>query len=218
VEDAIKVVDRKSALVISTFSSHIARLQSIVEFGRKTGREIVFLGRSLDRYVSCAIAIKQCSFRKSIRIFKYKKQINSLLRKIDKNRARYLVVCTGHQAEPSSVLDRIVKDETPFRLKEGDSVIFSSSIIPTPINIKAREDMDRKLKKKGVRIQSDIHVSGHGSREDLRDLLEMLRPRHIIPAHGEHRLTSSMVELSAELGYKPNQDVHLSSNGKVLKF
>jgi ribonuclease J len=218
IEDAIKVVDRKSALVISTFSSHIARLQSIVEFGKKTGREIVFLGRSLDRYMTCAINVRQCSFRKSVRIYKYKKQINALLRKIDKNRSKYLIVCTGHQAEPSSVLDRIVNDETPFRLRAEDSVIFSSSIIPTPINVKAREEMDKKLKKKGVRIQSDIHVSGHGSREDLRDLLEMLKPKHIVPAHGEHRLTASMVELSSELGYKPNQNVHLSSNGKVLKF
>ena len=129
-----------------------------------------------------------------------------------------MIVCTGHQAEPSSVLDRIVNDETPFRFRTEDSVIFSSSIIPTPVNIKAREEMDKKLKKKGVRIQSDIHVSGHGSREDLRDLLEMLKPKHIVPAHGEHRLTASMVELSSELGYKPNQNVHLSSNGKVLKF
>lgn len=219
VEDAIMSAnDRKSALVISTFSSHIARLKSIVEFGRKAGREVVFLGRSLDRYVNCAVRVKQCPFRKSIRIFKYKKQINSLLAKINKNKGRYLVVCTGHQAEPSSVLDRIAKGETPLKLTDGDNVIFSSSIIPTSVNVEARAEMDKKLKKNGVRIQSDIHVSGHGSREDLRDLLEILKPKHIIPAHGEHRLTTPMVELSSELGYKAGETVHLSSNGKVLKF
>ncbi len=218
VEDAIKVTDRKSALVISTFSSHIARLQSIVEFGKKTGREIVFLGRSLERYVDCAIRIKQCSFRKNIRIFKYKKQVNSFLKKVEKNRAKYLIVCTGHQAEKGSVLDRIVNDETPLKLRDGDNVIFSSSVIPVDVNIKGRVEMDKKLKKKGVRIQSDIHVSGHGSREDLRDLIQMLKPRHLIPAHGEHKLTTPMVELASELGYKPNENVHLASNGKVLKF
>ncbi len=219
VEDAIMSVhDRKSALVISTFSSHIARLKSIVEFGRKTGREVVFLGRSLDRYITCAVNVKQCSFRRNIRIFKYKKQINAFLRKVNASKGKYLVVCTGHQAEPSSVLDRIVKGETPLKLTDGDNVIFSSSIIPTKVNIDARAEMDKKLKKSGVRIQSDIHVSGHGSREDLRDLLQMLKPRHLIPAHGEHRLTTPMVELASELGYKAGETVHLSSNGKVLKF
>jgi ribonuclease J len=219
VEDAIgSVHDRKSALIISTFSSHIARLKSIVEFGKKTGREIIFLGRSLDRYTGCAERIKQCSFRKSVRIFRYKKQVNSMLKKINENPGRYLVVCTGHQAEKGSVLDRIVKDETPLKLQEGDNVIFSSSVIPVDVNIKARADMDKILKKKGVKIQSDIHVSGHGSREDLRYLIEILKPEHIIPAHGEHKKTAPMVELASELGYKAGRTVHMSSNGKVLKF
>ena len=218
IEDAIKVTDRSSALIISTFSSHIARLQSIVDFGKKTGREIVFLGRSLDRYVNCAIKVKQCPFRKDVRIFRFKNQINSFLKKVNQNKGRYLVVCTGHQAEPGSVLDRIVNDQTPLKLTDGDNVIFSSSVIPAPVNIKARAEMDKKLKKKGARIQTDIHVSGHGSREDLRDLIEMLRPEHLIPAHGERVLTEPMVELATELGYKPNESVHLSSNGKVLKF
>jgi ribonuclease J len=219
VEDAIgSVHDRKSALIVSTFSSHIARLKSIVEFGKKTGREIILLGRSLDRYTGCAERVKQCPFRKNVRIFRYKRQINAMLKKVDSNRGRYLIVCTGHQAEKGSVLDRIVNDETPFRLANEDNVIFSSSIIPVAANIKARAEMDRKLKKKGVRIQSDVHVSGHGSREDLRDLIEILKPGHIIPAHGEHRLTTPMVELAGELGYKAGETVHLSSNGKVLKF
>lgn len=219
VEDAIgSVHDKKSALIISTFSSHIARLKSIVEFGKKTGRQIIFLGRSLDRYTGCAERIKQCSFRKTVRIFRYKKQINAMLKKINENKGRYLIVCTGHQAEKGSVLDRIVNDETPLKLSDGDNVIFSSSVIPVDVNIKARAEMDRKLKKKGVRIQSDIHVSGHGAREDLRDLIEILQPEHIIPAHGEHKKTIPMIELAGELGYKSGQTVHLSSNGKVLKF
>ena len=64
-----------------------------------------------------------------------------------------------------------------FKLKSRDNVIFSSSVIPTPININARDQMDKKLRKKGVIIQADVHVSGHGSREDLRGLIEMLKPK-----------------------------------------
>ena len=218
-EEAMTAVrNKKSALIISTFSSHIARLKSIVDFGKKTGRKIVFLGRSLNRYVSCAINVKQCPFRKDVMILKYKKQINSFLRKVNQDKGKYLVVCTGHQAEPGSVLDRIVREETPLQLTDGDNVIFSSSIIPTDTNIKARAIMDGKLKKKGVRIQSDVHVSGHGSREDLRDLVEMLKPKHVIPAHGSHDQEEPMIELSSELGYREGTSSHLSSNGKVLKF
>jgi len=218
-EDAISSVrDKNSALIISTFSSHIARLKTIVDFGKKTGRKIVFLGRSLEKYVECANRVNQCPFRKNVIILKYRKQINSFLRKVDKERGKYLVVCTGHQAEPGSVLDRIVRDETPLSLKEGDNVIFSSSVIPTEVNIKSRAEMDKKLKKKGVRIQSDVHVSGHGSREDLRDLLEILKPKHVIPAHGSLDIEAPMIELASEIGYKSGITSHLSSNGKVLKF
>jgi ribonuclease J len=219
VEDAFSAVrDKNSALIVTTFSSHIARLKSIVEFGKRTRRKIVFLGRSLNKYVQAAIKIKQCPFRSSIVLLKYKKQVNSFLKKAEKDRGRYLIVCTGHQAEPGSILDRIVKDETPFKLRPGDNVIFSSSVIPTPININNRDKMDKKLRRKGVKIQTDVHVSGHGAREDLRDLLEILKPKHIIPAHGSLQQETPMIELSREMGYKFGETSHLSSNGKVLKL
>jgi len=218
-EDAMSSVrDRNAAFIVTTFSSHIARLKSIVEFGKRTRRKIIFLGRSLNKYVNAAIKVGQCPFQKSITLVKYRKQIDSMLRIIEKNRGRYLIVCTGHQGEPGSILDRITKGETPLKLKEGDNVIFSSSIIPTPVNINARDRMDKKLRVKRVRIQTDVHVSGHASREDLRDLLNILRPEHLIPAHGSLQQETPMIELAAELGYKFGETSHLSSNGKVLKF
>ena len=149
---------------------------------------------------------------------KYRKQVDAMLKKVEKERGKYLLVCTGHQAEPGSILDRISREETPLKLREGDNVIFSSSVIPTPVNINARDKMDKKLRKKGVRIQTDVHVSGHASREDLRDLLKILKPKHIIPAHGTLQQETPMIELSSELGYKFGETSHLSSNGKVLKF
>ncbi len=219
VEDALSSVRNKnSALIVTTFSSHIARLKSIVDFGKRTRREIVFLGRSLYRYVKSAIKVNQCPFQKDIKLLRYKNQVNSFLKKVEKNRGKYLIVCTGHQAEPGSVLDRIIRDETPFKLKAGDNVIFSSSVIPSPVNIGNREKMDKILREKRVRTQTDVHVSGHGAREDIRDLIEILKPKHIIPAHGSLKEITPMVELARELGYKFGENVHLSSNGKVLKF
>ena len=129
------------ALPISTFSSHIERLNNIVKFGKKTNRKIIFLGRSLNKYVDCAISVKQAPFKNSIRLVKYRNQINSVLRKVEENRGKYLIVCTGHQAEKGSILDRITNGKTPFKFRRGDNLIFSSSVIPVPINILARERM-----------------------------------------------------------------------------
>ena len=218
-EDAFSTVrDRKSAFFVTTFSSHIARLKSIVEFGRKTNRRILFLGRSLNKYINAAKEVKQCSFQKNVILVKYKNQINSWFKKVEKERGKYLVVCTGHQAEPGSILDRVVKGETPFKFRPGDHLIFSSSVIPTPVNINSRDRMDKKLRKLGVRLQTDVHVSGHGGREDLRDLIDILRPKHIIPAHGSLQQETPMIELAAELGYKFHETAHLSSDGKVMSL
>jgi ribonuclease J len=216
-ESISNVRDKKSALFITTFSSHISRLKSIVDFGRKTNRKIVFVGRSLNKYVNAAIKVKQCPFQNSIKLVKYKNQINSMLKTIEKNRGQYLVVCTGHQGEPGSILDRVARGDTPFIFKKDDSLIFASSIIPVAVNINAREILDSKLKKKGVRIQTDVHVSGHGGREDLRDLIEILNPKHIIPAHGSLKQEAPMIDLATELGYKFQENAHLSSNGKVIR-
>ena len=218
VEDAIASVrDRKAALIVTTFSSHISRLKSIVDFGKRTGRKIVFIGRSLYKYVDAASRVGQCPFKKQITLVKYRKQVDSLLKKIEKDRGKYLIVCTGHQGETGSILDRILKEDTPFKLREGDNIIFSSSVIPDPVNINARERMDKKLRKKGVRIQTDVHVSGHGAREDMRDLINMLKPKHLIPAHGSLQQETPLIELAGEMGYKFGETSHLSPNGKVIK-
>ncbi len=219
VEDAFsRIRSAKSAIIISTFSSHIERLKSIVDFGRRTNRKIIFLGRSLNKYVACAIKVGQCPFQKDIMMLKYRKQVDGFLKKLEHERGKYLVVCTGHQAEPGSILDRIANDETPFKLKHDDNVIFASSVIPAEVNIHARDKMDKKLMKKGVRIQTDVHVSGHAGREDMRDLIEMLKPKHVIPGHGTLQEEAPLIELAKEMGYRFGETSHLSSNGKVLKF
>jgi len=213
-----KVHDRRSALFVTTFSSHIERLNNIVYFAKKTRREIVFLGRSLNKYIEAATAVGKCPFIKNIRLIKYRKQINAFLKKLDNNRGKYLIVCTGHQAEENSILDRITKGETPFKFKANDYLIFSTGVIPSPVNVAARSKMDSKLRRMGVRLQTDVHVHGHGSREDMREMIELLKPKHIIPAHGTLQQETPLIELSSEFGYKFRETSHLSSNGNVLKL
>lgn len=219
VEDAFSRIRKtNSAIFVTTFSSHIARLKSIVDFGKRTNRKIVFLGRSLNKYVNCAIKINECPFKKDVEMIKYRNQVESFLKRLEKDRGRYLVVCTGHQAEPGSILDRIVNDKTAFKLRPDDNIIFSSSVIPATVNVHARDKMDKKLQRKGVRIQTDVHVSGHAGREDLRDLIEMLRPVFIVPAHGSLQQETPLIELAKEEGYKFGETAQLTSDGKVLKF
>jgi len=202
-------------LIVTTFSSHIARLKSIVEFGKKLNRRVVFLGRSLNKYVSAAARVDVCPFIKDIEIAVYRNQLEKKLHQINKDRGKYMIVCTGHQGEPGSILDRMSKNKLPFQLQNQDHVIFSSSVIPTEINIENRKKLDDRLKKKRVRIFNNIHVSGHAGREDLRDFINMINPENIIPAHGDHKKISPMIELGKEIGYKP-KNLHLVSNGQKI--
>jgi len=78
--------------------------------------------------------------------------------------------------------------------------------------------MDDRLRKMGVKLQTNVHVHGHGSRDDMRELIRMLKPKHVIPAHGSLQQETPLIELANEFGYKFGETSHLSTNGKVLKF
>ena len=210
--------NEKSAVVVTTFSSHIARLKSIVDFSKRLGRMPVFVGRSLNKYVSSAITAKLCPFQKEIKIASFKNQVEKQLKRINSNRTKYVLVCTGHQGEPGSILDRISRQQLPFQLNYEDHVVFSSSVIPTEVNINNRKILEDKLKKRGVRIFSNVHTSGHAGREDLRDFVNMMNAEHIIPAHGDKTKTEPMLELCNELGYKTGKNVHLLGDGDVLRI
>ena len=208
--------NENSGILVTTFSSHIARLKSIVDFGKQLNRKIVFVGRSLHKYVSAAKSADVCPFYNDITLLSYRKQVESFLKKINKNRTNYLIVCTGHQGEPGSILDRMSKNELPFSLRNNDHIIFSSSIIPTPISISNRSQLEKKLRKRGVRIFGDVHVSGHAGREDLRDFIQMIQAEHIIPAHGDISKLTPMAELAGQMGYKLGKDVHLMQDTQKI--
>lgn len=216
-EDVLLTTNNEnSGIIVTTFSSHIARLKSIVDCGKQLNREIIFLGRSLNRYVGAASRLNLAPFMKDIKLMTYKNQLDKVLRKISNNRKNYMVVCTGHQGEPGSILDRLVHGKLPYNFNSSDHVVFSSSVIPSPINVANRRQLEKKLKAKGVRIFTDVHVSGHCGREDLRDLIEMLHPKHIIPAHADLQKLTALAELATEMGYKLGKDVHLLQDGQHL--
>jgi len=115
-------------VVITTFSSQIARLKSIVEYGKKIGRKVLFLGRSLQKYVKAAENIGLAPFAKDVEIVTYRNQIKRRLKQIAGEKDKWLVVCTGNQGEPGSILPRLAEGEFPYKIGPGDHVIFCKNI------------------------------------------------------------------------------------------
>jgi len=156
------------------------------------------------------------NFTKDIEIVKYSRQIERKLKKIDKERYKYLIACTGHQGEHKSVLYKIAKKELKFNLYPEDNVVFSCRTIPTPTNIANREALENDLKQSRVRIFKDIHQSGHAAREDLRDFINLLKPKNIIPSHGTKEMRDSLADLGMEMSYKVGKNVFLVKNGDKI--
>ena len=146
------------------------------------------------------------------------KAVNKALMKAEEERDKFLLVTTGHQGEPDALLPRIASGRTPFNVKKGDNVIFSAPIIPNPTNAANRHILESKLKANGARIYANAHVSGHAGREDHRDFLRMLRPKHIIPAHGELEMLVAYGELAEEEGYRIGNNIHILRNAQAQVF
>jgi len=193
--------NKNNLIIVTTFASHLARLKSIIEFGKKLGRKVVFMGRSLAKYTKAGENAGLVSFSKDAEIVMYGKQIERKLKKVDRERGKYLLVVTGHQGEHKSVLYRIATGEFKFKLYHEDNVVFSCITIPTKTNIANREALENELKHMGVRIFKDIHQSGHAAREDLRDFLNFVKPKNIFPAHGDKIMKKALAELANEMGY-----------------
>jgi ribonuclease J len=208
------VILKDKAIVVTTFSSHMARLHTIIEFGKQINRKIVFMGRSLSKYTTAAENVGLVNFSKDVLMLKYSNEVKRFIKKM-KNPEKYLFVVTGHQGEPKATLSKMAKNMFPF--KAEDIVIFSSTIIPTDINFVNRANLENELKKHKVRIFSDIHVSGHGAREDLRDLINMVRPQYILPSHGVETMQEALLDLALEMNYKPDQ-VHILKNGDTIEL
>lgn len=206
------------AVFVTTFASHLARIRSIIEFSKKLNRKIMFLGRSMGKYIKSAENAGLIKYSKEGRIYSYRSQAERALKAVEKNRGEYVVVCTGSQGEPSSILDKIVNHKLRFKFKVGDHVVFSCKTIPCEINLANREALESKLKLSKVRIFKEIHVSGHASREDLRDFIEMVKPEHIIPAHGENVMKEALANLCEDIGYKLGDNIHVMNDGDKIEI
>ena len=217
-EDFLFGIDNaRDLIVVSTFSSHIARVKSICEFGDKLGRKVVLMGRSMDKYTTLARDLGIVDLPGSVEIAGHRRAVQQALQKVKGKRDEYLLVGTGHQGEPGSFLPRLADKEFPLQIEKHDQVIFSANTIPNPVNQANRYLLETKLAMQGARIIKGAHVSGHASRVDHQELLRMLEPRHVFPNHGGIDLQSQFVELAASEGLTLNESVHVLRNGGVFR-
>ncbi len=209
--------DDKNAILVTTFSSHVARLKTLTECAHEIGRKPVLLGRSMERYSTTAEQMKLVAFPRSTSVFGNRRTVDRIFRRMMKEgKEKFLPIITGHQGEPGSVLTRIGAGDTPYRLEKGDKVLFSAKVIPNPMNYGQRYLTETRLRMTGARIFDELHVTGHAYREDHYDFVHMLNPQHIIPAHGDLKMTAAYAEFASELGYTLQKDVHLMMNGQRL--
>jgi ribonuclease J len=185
----------ENRVVISCFASNAARLATCAAVGKETGRLVALVGRSLERVDQAA---RSAGYFKDMPPFLTEHEVSRIPRE------KILLVCTGSQGEVRAALSRIAQQRHPrVRLDEGDSVVFSSRVIPG--NEKTIYALQNQLARQGVRIVTHrdtdcIHVSGHPSRSELKEMYAWVRPHIAVPVHGEDRHLIAHAELALELG------------------
>jgi ribonuclease J len=199
----------KKRIVIASFASNVARMETAFYCAEKTGRQISLVGRSMHRIFKAA---RQCGYLKNC--------IEPIdpreAKKISREKIVYL--CTGSQGEPMAALMRISNYTHPdVFIEKDDAVIFSSKIIPG--NEKKLYKLHNQLVKDGIEVISEesefIHVSGHPNREDLKDMYNWVKPKCIIPVHGEHRHMIEHVNFAKEMQVPFSVQVE---NGDIVKL
>ena len=181
-DSMLKIIEKqKKRVIVTSFASNVARMETIFYCAEKTGRNISLVGRSMHRIYKAA---KQCGY------------LSDVIEPIDPRDAKnissekIIYLCTGSQGEPMGAMNRISNYIHPDVFVEaGDTVIFSSKIIPG--NEKKLYKLHNQLVREGINVISEetdfVHVSGHPNRDDLKDMYEWIKPNSIIPVHGEQR-------------------------------
>ena len=183
----------KKRIIVTSFASNVARMESIFYCAEKLGRQISLVGRSMHRIYKAA---KQCGYLKDV--------IEPIdprdAKKISREKIIYL--CTGSQGEPMGAMMRISRYVHPdVHIEKNDTVIFSSKIIPG--NERKLYKLHNQLVREGIEVISEenefVHVSGHPNREDLKDMYNWVRPNAVIPVHGEHRHMIEHINFAKEM-------------------
>ena len=209
-ESLLNIIEKqKNRVIITSFASNVARMETIFYCAKKTGRNISLVGRSMHRIYKAA---KQCGY------------LSDVLEPIDARdsskikRDKIILLCTGSQGEPMGAMSRIISDTHPdVYMEEGDSVIFSSKMIPG--NEKKLYRLQNEIVKKNINLITEenafVHVSGHPNRDDLKDMYDWIKPNCVIPVHGEHRHMKEHISFAKEMQVPFSLQIE---NGDIIKI
>ena len=209
-DSLLRIMEIKTnRILVTSFASNVARMESIFYCAKKIGRNICLVGRSMQRIYKAA---KKCGYLQGL--------IEPLdprdAKKVPKNKIIYLA--TGSQGEPMGAMNRIINGVHPdVNLESGDCVIFSSKIIPG--NEKKLYYLQNLIVKNKMEMISEenafVHVSGHPNRDDLKDMYNWVKPQCVIPVHGEHRHMVEHVSFAKEMQIPKTL---LIENGDIIKI
>lgn len=202
----------KGRIIVATFASNIHRIQQVFDTAVRYRRKVAVVGRSMIKNVETATELGYLTYPDSAYI--EIEELDSLAAD------RIVIVSTGSQGEPLSGLTRMASGSHPrINIVPGDTVIFSST--PVPGNEKLVSKVVDSLSKAGARVIyqgiADVHVSGHASREELKILINMTRPKFMVPCHGEYRHQAAFSDLAQLMGYDPSAVLSVE-NGQVVEF
>jgi len=204
--------EAEGRVIVASFASHIHRIQQAITIAHLHGRKFALSGRSM---------VKNANIARNLGYLKVPEGAMIKLTQIDEYRPEeILILSTGSQGEPLSALTRMAFNDHPqVELHEGDTVVISAKAIPGNER-SVTATIDRLLKVGATVIygeRSGIHVSGHAAQEDLKMMLNLTRPRFLVPVHGEYRMQHMHAELARQSGI-PDEDIFILENGDVLEL
>ncbi len=212
-ETLTRIAARSSGrVIVALFASNIARTQMILDIAKANRKTIVFDGKSIETSVRIAIELGYLDIRDNHII-----QIEQIA---DYEDDEIIIITTGTQGEPMSSLARMsAGTHRQIKIKKGDTVVLSSKFIPG--NERAIAKIINNLYRKGADVIyekiSDIHVSGHAFREELKLMIKLTQPRYFLPVHGEYRHLILHSRLAKEVGI-PEENILLAENGQIIEF
>jgi ribonuclease J len=206
------IPSRQGRILISSFASNIHRMQQAIDVGVEVGRKVAVVGRSMRRNLNVARNLGYVEMPDDV-----------VVRAADLEEIpphEQLILCTGSQGEPLSALTRIAYNDHPaVHVERGDTVIISAR--PVPGNELRVHDAINRLTRNGAEVlheeNAPVHVSGHARAEELRTLIGLVRPKALMPIHGEYRMQAAHARLAQEAGI-PASSIVMAENGDVVEL
>jgi ribonuclease J len=212
-EEIERIIEKAPGrIIIGTFASLLSRVKQIIELAEKHGKVVAVEGYSMKTNVEIAKEVGFIKCRASTLI------PSTQIGKYPDNKV--VILCTGAQGEPNAALMRISNNEHRFvRVQEGDTVVFSSSIIPG--NESSVQRVYDTLYRRGAKVinyrMMDVHAGGHGKQEDLKLMISLIKPKYYVPIEGNHFMLKDNAGLAYSLGWD-KEHVFVADNGQIMEF